>query len=250
MRLLKRGYRYLGICLGAAGLMLAACSTFNADPWSWLDDPSQQNWRTIMVRGPQGGFVFSIPDRSDPGKEQVRSWPEQAPGEPDQPIDVPEDAVTRSTYRAASFVWEFYWDGYYRKGRHDFDLDIWITDRGPDAGLSAASVEARVQSRLEHYERVYSGPDQARMREYFLERYRVEPYESRQSLVWIVENQPQLEASHRVYRLPISDRHEIRFSFFVRQDRHGGPPDPEWMERRWELARRIVDTFRFVPVPN
>jgi len=230
-------------------LCLGACAAVTENPWAWLDDPEQQQWKTVIVNGHGREIRFSVPDRLEPGGEHIRPWPVQDGNQRDFVIDLPLESLTVRTQAVVEFVWEWYWGGFYKEGNFDFSLEIWISRNQGNVELFELSAERRLQSRIEYYQGTYSGPEHTRMRAYFFDHYWVIPFSTSQSLTWIVENQPQITADHQFFRLPISDHHELVFSFFVRKERFGGAEDPEWMERRWQLARKIVDTVRIIPNP-
>jgi hypothetical protein len=77
----------------------------------------------------------------------------------------------------------------------------------------------------------------------------VKPFENAHSTGWIVQNAPQIRASHEVYSLPITPIHELRLSFFVAEDRLSGPATEEWKATRWAIARLIMDSVVLYPPP-
>ncbi len=86
-------------------------------------------------------------------------------------------------------------------------------------------------------------------RERFFSKYWVKPFRNDHGLTWVVENQPQITADHEIYRIPISDHHELEFSFFVNEKRWDFKDDPEWHQSRWDLVKKIMNTVSIEPTP-
>ncbi len=49
--------------------------------------------------------------------------------------------------------------------------------------------------------------------------------------------------------MPVSDSHELKFSFFVREQRWEFKDDPEWRQGRWDLVKKIMNTVSIEPNP-
>jgi len=157
--------------------------------------------------------------------------------------------LDKRVHRIIYFEWEWYWGGFYRRGEEDFSLDVWI-DRSDDiSNFLDLSVEERIESRILFHQARYEDGLPDRQREFFFEQYWIEPFSSDTGLIWTVENQPQTTSDSQTYRIPVSNSHELKFMFFVRKNRQSGPADPEWMELRWEVARKIMDTVQIEPKP-
>jgi hypothetical protein len=51
--------------------------------------------------------------------------------------------------------------------------------------------------------------------------------------------------------VPLGDQHVLNFGYFVNEEsRNSLEPDPEWAERRWAMARKILDTVKIAPRPG
>ncbi|MBT8039286.1 MAG: hypothetical protein KJN78_03505, partial [Gammaproteobacteria bacterium] len=88
-------------------------------------------------------------------------------------------------------------------------------------------------------------------RDFIWEKYRFGTYESATSLVWLTKNNPQLQESLLGFSSPLGEHHLLYFGFFINEkSRNGLDPDPAWVERRWEMAYKILDTVEITPRPG
>jgi hypothetical protein len=234
----------ISICLGG-------CATMTADPWNWLDSPEDQSWKEVMISGHGREIRFLIPEHSKSVGQHVRIWPDRKNNKNSLLIDLQSDVDNEPFHRVAQFVWDEYWGGFYKKGDHDFLLDVWVTYHEDALNLLDSNSRQRVQDRMDTWKKRRSGtdPQSVQQREWFFSKYWVKPFRNDQGLTWVVENQPQVTADHEIYRIPISDHHELDFTFFVREKRWDFKDDPEWRQSRWELVKKIMNTVSIEPTP-
>ena len=239
---------YLGVLLL---LGLTSCAAMTADPWGWLDDPQQQYWSEVTINGHGREIHFAIPDRLKSGGQHVLIWPEIDKKKREIVVNMDFDALNQPVTRLADITWDQYWGGFYKKGNHDFSLNVWFKYRSEESNLLDLSMSQRVQRQLDLWKERQSGtdPHSAEQRERFFSKYWVKPFRNDRELNWVVENQPQITADHEIYRIPISDHHELEFSFFVREQRWEFKDDPEWRQSRWDLVKKIMNTVSIEPSP-
>jgi len=237
--------------IGITALIIGGCAAITADPWGWLDDPEQQYWSDITIHGYGREIRFAVPDRWKPGGEHVRRWPKLEKGQRDQVVETTGISLYEPAIRLLIFHWDWYWQGFYKKGDYDFYLDVWVQYLEGQPQLLDLTPDQRVRRQVDYWQNVYDETDSItlKMKAYFFDEYRVAPYQNKHSVVWIHENQPQITADHEIYRIPISDHHELTFSFFVRENRFDLKDDPAWNQRRWEMTRKIMDTVQIIPNP-
>jgi hypothetical protein len=104
--------------------------------------------------------------------------------------------------------------------------------------LFAENVQERIRTVKKHYEDF----DEGQWRDYVLENLFAEEYQSRQGYQWVVQNLPTVMRYHEVFKLPVSEEHQLVVWFWYNENWVKDHPD--WFERRKALSRRILDTVR------
>jgi hypothetical protein len=221
-------------------------SSIMAGPWSWLDDTEQQYWSNITISGYGRMIEFSIPDRAKKRGSHVIRMPALNKGEKDQHIEVSPDYLLHPGNRIAAYVWERYWGGFFKEDVTDYTFDVYVGYVGEDVDLLDLNVDDRIQRIKDYYHGRFNSE---RNHDWFFDRFRIDPYKSAQSYFWTQENSPTVLKEHETFRLPISQHHELLFTFYYRQELQGGKGDPAWLERRRHLSRKILDTVRITPNP-
>ena len=149
------------------------------------------------------------------------------------------------------YIWDRWWGGLLKESGHDFSLNVRAERVEQEVVLLELTLEERLRRPVEYREAVYSKPnwESQERGEYFFERFWVKPFESTGGHDWVVQNDPNVTRDHVYYSIPISDRHILEFSFFVRDKRYDWKDDPGWNARRWALVEQIMNTVRIDPAP-
>lgn len=229
---------------------LSGCSALNATPWDWLDDPAQQLWVEIKVEGFDSEIRFSVPDRLKSGGQHTQSNPPLKSDETSQNIKIPLESLHQST-ELALFNWDAWWGGFFKESGVDFWMVVRVKFYSDDSGLMGLNVEQRKRMRLTHWNNFYSNPliKSDEVKHYFFKNYQIEDYLSAKSLKWVSENHPTVQGQYITYMIPIGDKHELHMGFFVNEKRYNWQDDPEWNQRRWDMAHKILDTVSITPKP-
>ena len=246
MRILILLERWLYLCLLGLALMPAP---LRADPWSWLDDPERQYWSQITFHGYGPEIRFSIPDNAKRSGTHPVRVPRLEKGQRDQEFTVPPDYFDHVGKMVIGFDWERYWGGFFKKSLVDYSLRVRVNYIGQDAHLLAMDTQGRIDRVYQHFEGLYAPIKNQRAKDFFFNRFHIEPYQSQQGYVWTVENSPTVVQQQEYFRLPITDQHEMVFWFYYRWEDGGGRGDPAWLERRKALSRQILDSVRISPDP-
>lgn len=233
----------IGLSLGFGG-----CAWVTEDPWSWLDKSEEQVWVETVVNLPGREVRFSVPDRLRAGGSHVRRAPPPDRETGEHIVTMPPEAFNTIRWWGLRFVWEWYWGGFYKKGDHDFSLSVRVWSDQSDVDLLDLSPPKRIEHVLDYYRERYAGGDPF-WGKFFFEHHWIKSFENRQGHIWVVQNQPVVTLEHIKFQIPIADRRVLEFSFFIAKDRFGGPDDPAWMERRRQIAYKIMDTVRIDPDP-
>lgn len=236
------------------GLLVTSCAVLQSTPWDWLDDPEQQAWRGIEIEGYERTIGFSVPDKAGKGGQHVIRWPEPEDGLAEQAIGVGHDPENRAWHQLIKFSWEWFWGGPLKEDEIFYTLTVAVQHRDQLDGLLDLTIGERIQKEIDFQNAMYDEVEKHGQpllgREWFFERYEIEPFRSKQNYQWFKENIPQLVKEHERFVLPISDRHELVFWFWYHWQEDGGKTDPAWLERRKRLSRQILDTVEITPDPR
>ena len=232
---------------------LTSCAAMTADPWSWMDNPSEQSWDKVTIIGYGREIQFRIPDRLHRGGTHVIRGPQLQDGARDQVIEIPPEAQFAPALEIVQFNWERYWGGFVYSDKTYYKFRVYVNYYDDKPKLLKRDVNSRIDRIQDEFDRSQGGPYesnvQAKLAEFFYDRIYLEPYQSAQPYVWTLENQPLLLREHEYFRLPISDNHELIFWFWYHWVDEGGKTDPDWLEQRRALSRKILDTVTISPDP-
>jgi hypothetical protein len=240
------------ILLWACLPFLSGCAALTADPWGWMDDPAQQRWVEIhaIVEGHE--VRFSVPDRVDGVSNFTRS--NLALRDAGSPIEILVPSKTEYIgNRFATFNWDYWWGGFFRGSGTDFFLSVQsLFWKEAENLLDLMPAEFMAGWTWRYTELFYPWDgDPHVMGELFFERYRTGLYTTSNGLNWVQENNPMVQPTSLKYMTPIGRKHILFFGFFINEkSRNGNEPDPEWVERRWAMARKILDTVEITPRPG
>lgn len=232
-------------------LLCSGCAAMNADPWGWLDDPAEQKWIDVTVAGYGREISYSIPDRLNPRGQRPRIWPPLEVGGSTQNIRVSDDLLQERSTTLAQYIWDRWWGGFMKGRGHDHSLNVFVVTVEEGTNLLELGIEERMQMSIDYRTRLYDKPswESQKLGEYFFQHFEIFPFESRTGHTWVVQNDPNVTEDHVYYTIPITDRHILEFSFFVRDKRYDWKDDPEWNARRWALVEQIMNTVRITPDP-
>jgi hypothetical protein len=236
-------YMVLSLALLAAG-----CVAMVNTPWDWLDDPSQQAWKEVVINGFGREIRFSVPDRLKKGGQHLISWPRWEKGQDAMFINLDYESLTEPFLRPLAISWDWYWGGFYKDEITDFNLSVEIKYFEKEQNLLDLTLNERVERQWQGYKNFYK--DSPVFKEFFFEYYWVKTYVNQHSIEFIVENQPQTLADNRDYLVPISDHHQLEFSFFVRDKRWAKMEDTSWNKSRWDIVDKIMETVQITPSPH
>ncbi len=228
--------------------MLLIPDIATADPWSWLDKPEKQEWSQVEINGYDRRIVFAIPDRAKSGARVIRV-PKLEQNQKNQIIDVALSSLNKESNLIIGFDWERRWGGFFKRDVTDYSLRVYVTLTDESYKLLDKSVHQRMEAVREYFMARFSTPVTIGNRDFFFEKFKIEPYHSSQPYVWTKENAPTVVKEHEDFRLPISDNRELIFSFYYRMEVKGPKKSQEWLERRKALSRKILDTVRIIPDP-
>jgi hypothetical protein len=232
--------------------LLSGCAALTADPWGWMDDPAQQRWVEVSATVGEFDVRFSVPERLNGSTNRVRS--DLQIGKASEPIRVVvSDDYSRIRNQVATLNWDYWWGGFLRGSGTDFFLQIQFLYWEDAEDLLDVTPEEFMRLRMEHYRDSYYQPGQEPhgMHELFFDRFDTGVYQSATGLNWIYENNPMVQPRYVRYMVPIGDQHILNFGYFVNEEsRKSLEPDPEWAERRWAMARKILDTVEITPWPG
>jgi len=238
----------LCICLP----LLSGCAALTADPWGWMDDPAQQRWVEVSATVGEFDVRFSVPERLNGSTNRVRS--DLRIGKTVEPIRVVvSDDYSRIRNQVATLNWDYWWGGFFRGSGTDFFLQIQSLYWKDAEDLLDVTPEEFMALRMEYYRGIFFPPDEepSSMHELFFSRFETGIYTSATGLQWVHENSPSVQPKLMSYMLPIGNQLFLDFSFYVNEkSRNGNEPDPEWAERRWAMARKILDTVEITPRPG
>jgi len=238
------------ISIGTLVLVCIYINPLKADEWSWLDQPDKRIWSQIELNGYGWNLSFAIPDKKGFWPEQTIRYPRHKKRREVQIIDIPLEQFYSPGQSAIKFDWERRWGGFGKETWTDFFLDVRVLYKGKEYRLLNQTLEQRMQRVVDYYSSYYSDDsDSIERKTAFFEDFVIQPYESSQSYVWTLENDPDGWKIQETYRLPVSQDHEVSFWFYYRWEMGGGKDDPEWLARRKELSRKILDTVKITPDP-
>lgn len=228
---------------------LAGCALATTGEHDWLQESERTQWREVSISVFDRHLKFELPDKSMGAGMHTRVNSFVANQTLAAPFVVPDEWQSDAFRRVVTFLWDRSWGGYSEQSEWDFTLDVSVSKVESDVSLLDLSAEERVQNewaiKREYYENAEGWPS----KEWFFEHFWVRPFNNDQSKEWIVQNVPQVKASHEVYSLPITPSHELRISFFVAEDRNSGPASDQWKASRWSIARKIMDSVVVDPAP-
>ena len=231
-------------------MCLSGCTAMTADPWSWLDDPEQQRWVSVELVHENWQINLQVPDHGTIGIERMVSIPPLDRGAESMTIRIPENSIVDDV-RMAYFQWDSWWGGFLKESGSDFRLDIWVYHYRGERNLLDLDIDERIERRIEQWEKEYSDPlmHNNSIQSNFFESYQINPHQSAQGLLWVVENSPATKDGAVSYMIPLSNTQILDIGFFVNQKRYDWKDDPEWNERRWALSRKILDTVTITRTP-
>ena len=114
------------------------------------------------------------------------------------------------------------------------------------------SAEEWITWRTQHWRSVYwsNSKNVYPTADIFFGGYKTGTYSSAKSLIWVFENRPHTKQENMAFKVPVGDQHMLTFGFFVNRLRSDIKSDPEWNERRWAMAHKIMDTVEITPRPG
>lgn len=231
--------------------IIAGCSTITADPWRWMDEPNAQRWVPIEVKFQDVLITFDFPTKANGSTYQVRS--DQSLPEIGESIRI--EVPVRNEFQAVEIVnlhWDYWWGGFLKESGTDFVLSLYVGYHGANVAEPFWNMtpEEFMMWRREYWDEQFSGPDPW-FHQRFFETYSLDKHLSAKSLTWVCENRP--PRTDRLTRclLPLGEDHVLNFYFYINEkSRNGLEPDPAWVERRWEMAYKILDTVEITPRPG
>ncbi|NNK50369.1 MAG: hypothetical protein HKO99_02100 [Xanthomonadales bacterium] len=231
--------------------VFTGCAAITADPWHWMDDTTEQRWVTIEAQFQELTISFEVPARSNGSTYQVRSGLLRSDDHGPIKIGIP----TRKDYQATpigTFHWDYWWGGFLRDSGTDFVLNAFVGFYGKEYDQSFLDVTPSeyIDWRLGYWESFFKGSDPWFSDRFFGD-YEAEVYRSDVALLWVAENDPPRIRRMTDFMVPIGQDHVLHFNFFINEkSRNGLDPDPAWVERRWEMAYKILDTVEITPRPG
>jgi hypothetical protein len=245
-RAMKKGWLLVGLIPFFSG-----CATVTGDPWRWMDEPAAQSWLSIEAEFENKVIFFQVPTRANGSTNQVRSTKQFRSVEIPISIQVPTKTVFQATGIAA-FEWDYWWGGFLKGSGADFVLTVNV---GYYADISNKSFwemspNDYIETRQNYWRQIYSTSDDWTQRRFF-ESYKIKECRSFKSLTMVCENKPSRTERMTTFMVPIGQDHVLHFNFFINEkSRNGLDPDPAWVERRWEMAYKILDTVEITPRPG
>lgn len=235
--------KILTLCF--AFFVISGCAVLQNDSWAWLEYPDLQHWKAVSIYSGRSEVRFSVPDREGTLGDGTKFWPALNGLNDHLIIDIDLDSLDESYLWIGQVRWDEYLGGILEK-EQDFQLDIWVLQFENESRLTNLSIDERIQRQISYYQKQYIDPESP-WSKLFFENYWVKGFVNQKGIEIVVENQPQLADSQQFFYFPISDNHELRFTFFVRDKRWGWKEDPQWNQSRWDLVYQIMDTVVITP---
>jgi hypothetical protein len=237
------------LLLLSLSLFLQGCSVMTADTWSWLDEPENQKWVPVVFIADDWKLSMQVPDKRTNGIERTTFRPPLEKGATVLVVDTSEKSISEST-RMAHIQWESWRGGLFKDSGVDFYVDSWIRYL-PDHGGLDLDLEGRLERRVKQWETEFSDlrHSDPGVQETFFKDYEVWIYTSARGTEWIAENTPNKNRETKTIQAPLNEDLILDVGFFVNQKRYDWKDDPDWNERRWKLARKILDTVTITRAP-
>ena len=240
--------------------LLTSCASLTNDPWEWLDEPENQNWKRMTISFPAQQISFSVPDRLSSGNQMIAS-PEWKDADHDLLVSLQQASIDQPAVKLTGIFWEYPSGGLNKLLDSDFTFTAFVFHIDEARSLLSMNVEERILWQRDRFQKTYgpadkhskSAKDQLRQAKLDGD-LRIELFQSQQGYEWIRDNDPFHSFEHDNFRMPISDDLELEFSFGYRIDLDtAGKPgnrDVQWLERRKKIARKVLDTVTISPPPR
>lgn len=230
---------------------LGSCAQLTGDQWRWMDEPAQQQWVEFTYEGWGREIRFAVPNRLKGSTNRVRSRPHINKGVKSITLSAPPGSLY-SNHLLGSFHWDYWWGGVFKSKGTDFVMSVSVTYSEESPDFLDMDAWRWADWRSNYWRELYSDSNNGNnsgLVEKFFSDYLIEPYESKNSLIWVYEKYPTDAGNIFEFHLPVSDDHVLSFWFRISGVRNGINPDPAWSQRRLELAYKIMDRVKVAPLP-
>jgi hypothetical protein len=238
------------ICLAVT--VLGGCAQMTGDQWRWMDDPAQQQWVEFSCEGWDREIRFAVPDRLKGSTERVRSYPQilrssteavmPACSNPSQPYQL-----------LAVLEWDYWWGGFFKEKGIDFAMNVSVMKFKEAGSFLDMAPSVWASWREEYWQKTYTDSrfhEGNQTIEKFRRGHDVQPLRFQDnSLVWVYEHYPTDRGQIFEFHVPISKDDVLTFRFRISGIRNGLDSDPEWAQRRSEMAHKIMGTVTVSPEP-
>ena len=237
-------YVLIGIFLSVLG----GCAAVTADPWGWLDDPAQQQWVEMLCEFPGTEIQLAVPNRLKGKTHRFRSYPLVEVGETSVPIPGCTD-FPNTNLVIAMFDWDYWWGGFFKDKGADFHMTVSVLHHENSPQFLDLDVSSWIGWRTEYWQSVYGRPPRGSVEQLqkFLDGYSIEPFHSKSSVTWVLEEYPTVTGRMFEFHAPLSNSDTLTIRFQISGVRGGLEPDPAWQERRLQMAFSIMNKVAVSP---